>query len=108
MLPRVPLAFRQCVTPSPHDFTLTTRLRQYPHPVLAFWRLRIPLLTHRAVGRALRVNHPFVFSVIPNPEPEQTILNLHSQRPVLQSDTRRSEPPDSFEVQGRVTLIGLE
>lgn len=46
--------------------------------------------------------------MVANPEPKQTILNFHSQRSVLQSDARRTEASDLFEVQRWVARIRLK
>jgi hypothetical protein len=56
------------------------------------------VLRPRLVGRQLSVDEPFVFAMITNPKPEQTILDLNCQSAILQTNTSRSESPNLFEV----------
>jgi len=46
--------------------------------------------------------------VTADPEPENSIRDLHAQRPVVQPDPNRAKSSDAFEMERRVSGIGLK
>ena len=51
------------------------------------------------------VNQPFVFSMIPKPKPEQTVLDFYSQSAVLTANTTGPKSANFFKMQRRMCWV---
>ena len=60
------------------------------------------------VGRPLPVDQPFLFGVVTNPKPKQTILHFDCQYAMPYTNACRPESTDLLEVKRRMSWIFLE
>jgi len=62
----------------------------------------------RILGDAHLLNQPIIFSMGPNPEPDQVFFNFNCYSPIFDSNPCRPIPPNLLQMQGWVSRILLQ